>query len=579
MRLPNLLATARGRLTAFFLLYLTEGIPLGFAATAVATQLRRQGVGPAEIGAFVGSFYLPWAFKWAYGPVVDVFASARLGRRRGWILGMQIMMVLTLLSTVMLDLPRQLGLFTLILLVHNVFSATQDVAIDALAVNTLQEHERATANGMMFAGASLGQAVGGSGALFVAAQFGFQSSFYFVCGAILMVTLFVVLPLKEAPDPAWEARRGGGLHAALREMLSFVVNAFRSFVGTRGAFAGLGMALLPPGAMCLGLALQSNLAVELGLPDDQVAWLNLWSTVIGAAGCVVGGIISDRVDRRKALNIYILLMSVPVLVLAFILQREGWITADANKTGLHNLALPFLVGAFWLATLSYQFFNGLMYSTTNAIYMDVTNPAVAATQFTAYMAMANLAISYSSIWQGIGIESWGYPTTMVIDGFFGLTYLLLLPLTRRRPGDAEGYTDHLAPQRARKLALGLALMCLAWLPVHYEESLLGPAQPIAGVLFSLIFVGSAVVLLAGGGAAPGAPCAGQDGHGVLDPDGPAAAAQVPGRRPRPRADRGPWSALPGAGVDGGAAVAAGPPPLAGPGAGTRPGPGGLSRGR
>ena len=111
-------------------------------------------------------------------------------------------------------------------------------------------------------------------------------------------------------------------------MLSFVVNAFRSFVGTRGAFAGLGMALLPPGAMCLGLALQSNLAVELGLPDDQVAWLNLWSTVIGAAGCVLGGLISDRVDRRKALNIYILLMSVPVLVLSFILQREGWITAE-----------------------------------------------------------------------------------------------------------------------------------------------------------------------------------------------------------------------------------------------------------
>lgn len=498
MRLPNLLATARGRLTAFFLLYLTEGIPLGFAATAVATQLRRQGVGPAEIGAFVGAFYLPWAFKWAYGPVVDVFASARLGRRRGWILGMQIMMVLTLLSTVMLDLPRQLGLFTVILLVHNVFSATQDVAIDALAVNTLQEHERATANGMMFAGASLGQAVGGSGALFVAAQFGFQSSFYFVCGAILMVTLFVVLPLKEAPDAAWEAKRGGGLHAALREMLSFVVNAFRSFVGTRGAFAGLGMALLPPGAMCLGLALQSNLAVELGLPDDQVAWLNLWSTVIGAAGCVIGGLISDRVDRRKALNVYILLTSVPVLVLAFILQREGWITADANKTGLHSAALGFLVGAFWVATLSYALFNGMMYSTANAIFMDVTNPAVAATQFTAYMAMANLAISYSSIWQGIGIESWGYPKTMLIDGFFGLAYLLLLPFTRRRPGDPEGFTDSLAPQRARKLALGLAVMCLAWLPVHYEESLLGPAQPIAGVLFSLVFVGSAVVLLAGG---------------------------------------------------------------------------------
>src|SRR2546428_8709659 len=92
MRLPNLLATTKGRLAAFFFLYITEGIPLGFAATAVATQLRRQDVGPAEIGAFVASFYLPWAFKWAFGPLVDVFASERLGRRRGWIIGTPILM-------------------------------------------------------------------------------------------------------------------------------------------------------------------------------------------------------------------------------------------------------------------------------------------------------------------------------------------------------------------------------------------------------------------------------------------------------------------------------------------------------
>ena len=55
----DLLATKRGRQLAFFLLYVTEGIPLGFTATAVATQMRRQGVGPEAIGAFVGSLYLP----------------------------------------------------------------------------------------------------------------------------------------------------------------------------------------------------------------------------------------------------------------------------------------------------------------------------------------------------------------------------------------------------------------------------------------------------------------------------------------------------------------------------------------
>ena len=89
MRLPNLLASRRGRLIAFFCLYVTEGIPLGFTATAIATQLRRSGVGPKEIGFFVGWLYFPWAWKWVMGPVVDLFYSNRLGARRGWIIGIQ----------------------------------------------------------------------------------------------------------------------------------------------------------------------------------------------------------------------------------------------------------------------------------------------------------------------------------------------------------------------------------------------------------------------------------------------------------------------------------------------------------
>ena len=45
--------------------------------------------------------------------------------------------------------------------------------------------------------------------------------------------------------------------------------------------------------------------------------------------------------------------------------------------------------------------------------MDITTPAVAATQFTAYMAMLNLVISYTSWWQGFAIERIGYPQTLV----------------------------------------------------------------------------------------------------------------------------------------------------------------------
>src|SRR5262247_3382799 len=196
MRLPNPLASRSGRLAAFFALYMTEGIPLGFTATAVATQMRRQGLGPEAIGAFVASLYLPWAFKWAVGPFVDVFSSDRFGRRRLWIVLAQGAMVLTLMAALPVHFSTELKLFTIIILIHNAFGATQDVAIDALAVNVLREDERGLANGLMFAGAYLGQAVKSSGVLFLAPQIGFSNTYYFVAACILLINVVVALPMR-----------------------------------------------------------------------------------------------------------------------------------------------------------------------------------------------------------------------------------------------------------------------------------------------------------------------------------------------------------------------------------------------
>src|SRR5512140_2307079 len=118
MKFPNLLASRKGRLSAFFALYVTEGIPLGFTATAVATQMRRQGLGPAAIGAFVGSLYLPWAFKWVMGPFVDVLSSEKWVRRRMWIVIAQIMMIATLLMALPVNFTNEVKLFTLIIILH-----------------------------------------------------------------------------------------------------------------------------------------------------------------------------------------------------------------------------------------------------------------------------------------------------------------------------------------------------------------------------------------------------------------------------------------------------------------------------
>jgi PAT family beta-lactamase induction signal transducer AmpG len=159
-----------------------------------------------------------------------------------------------------------------------------------------------------------------------------------------------------------------------------------------------------------------------------------------------------------------------------------------------GVPMPELVTALWIAVMVYAVFQGLMYGTRSAIMMDITNPAVAATQFTAYMAMMNLAIAIAASWQGVAAEAWGYPVTLLVDAITGVVCILLLPWMKRK---TAAFTDALAEGRARKSAFVLGLCCLAWLVYWPNHEALGKGQPIMGTFFTLVFIASALFLLAG----------------------------------------------------------------------------------
>jgi PAT family beta-lactamase induction signal transducer AmpG len=425
MKFPDLLASRRGRLTAFFLMYITEGIPIGFAAITMATQMRRQEVSAAAIGAFTAAIYLPWAFKWLAGPIVDVFSSDRFGRRRAWIIAMQLGMVASLFTLQAVGLKAGLSLLTTLIIVHNIFAATQDVAIDALAVSTLKEDERGMAGGLTFAGSYLGQIVGGACALFLVKYVGFSNTYFFIAGAILLVTVFVVLPLREPAMPRIAAA-GSGVARIGAELGVFVRQAWAAFTDSRAALVGLAFAVLPTGAMALGLSLSQTLAVDLGFDDDRVASLSLWTTICQSAGCIIGGWMSDRLGRRRALTWFICSMTPITLWLAWTLWQAGWIypVDPANRAGLVVPAL--VVTVFWATSLLFCLANGMMYGARAALFMDVSSARVAATQFTAYMALLNLSISYSAKWQGWAVDRFGYPITLLADAMIGLLCLIFL---------------------------------------------------------------------------------------------------------------------------------------------------------
>jgi PAT family beta-lactamase induction signal transducer AmpG len=161
--------------------------------------------------------------------------------------------------------------------------------------------------------------------------------------------------------------------------------------------------------------------------------------VIFAFACVAGGWLSDRYGRRRMLALFIFLTALPTLWLAWTMWQAHWIMPVDLKAANRPQPSAWLIAVFWMASLSFGVFQGLYYGVRAALFMDVTTKAVAATQFTAYMAMSNLVITYTAWWQGQAITRWGYPLTLAVDAAVGMIVLLVLPLMKPRaasPADA-----------------------------------------------------------------------------------------------------------------------------------------------
>jgi PAT family beta-lactamase induction signal transducer AmpG len=420
MRSANLLDTRNGRLIAFGTLYISEGIPWGFASTAMVMFMRLEGLSIEMIGAFAAAMVLPWGFKWAWAPLIDIVKLDRFGGRRAWILFCITMAIITLVAMALIDFATHYRALVWVVIINNVFCATQDVAIDSLAVSTLREDERGTANGFMFGGQYLGIALGGGGAIYVSSYLGFNASIVFISALMAMNLLFVVLFIR---DPFV---RPVALDKATRQ-LALVLGTLRHFLrelyvgflqSGRGPRLGVLFALLPIGTMALAYALLGTLQVDIGLEQNAIAQLSILNTVAGGFGCLVGGALGDRLGIKRTLGACYVLTALPTLYLALTI----------NNLGLDAVSIR----EFYAVVVIHGFLFGGTFALHAAIFMGMTNPAVAATQFTGYMAMSNLVISYTNLWQGIVAERIGYAAALGMDAALILLPLAVLPLLRNR---------------------------------------------------------------------------------------------------------------------------------------------------
>lgn len=387
--------------------------------------MRTEGVSLELIGTFVAALFLPWAFKWAWAPLIDLIKLHRWGGRKAWIVFCTTMMIVTLLMTAVVDFKANFQLLLIMIVLNNIFCATQDVAIDSLAVSTLEEEERGRGNGFMFGGQYLGIGLGGGGAIFVFGIWGFNAALIYISSLLFANLLFIVFFLRDPHVKAVPSNgEGDVLRVFLSSLKSFLKEVYDSFLKSgRGPKLGLVFSLLPVGTMALAYATLGTITVDFGLSEMRIAQVNIYNTIAAALGCLVGGLLADRFGIKKMLGLFYFLTTIPALFLA----------VQISAVGLQAVPQTQLYGVI----ITHGFLYGMAFGQHAAIFMGMTNPAVAATQFTAFMAMSNLAISFANYWQGIVAERIDYAMVFYLESLFVIVPLALLPFLRNRVGSDD----------------------------------------------------------------------------------------------------------------------------------------------
>jgi MFS transporter, PAT family, beta-lactamase induction signal transducer AmpG len=399
-------------------LYFAQGIPKGLLHIAMPAWLASQGAGTGDIASYLAIIVLPWAFKLVTGPLMDRFAYRPMGGRRPWVLGAQFGLVLSLLSLAAIHDPiAQIGLLTMLGVVINTFTATQDVAVDGMAIDLVPESEHGRINAFMSCGKAVGWAVTAalSGTLLV--KYGLAvTGVVAAAGAGLVLVAFFFVREREGErllpwtqGEAVDQRRVASsfrhvlqdLNGVLWTRTSLVVSLIMFF---DGVVTGYGEALMPIAAVKL-----------FAFTTTQWSQLVAMMGLTGAFAALALGPLIDRFGART-----MLLLTIGVVC------AHAFLLAGTQHLWTNSTYVLFMLSAYVLM-------QPVTMVCVIALAMSICSTRISATQFAVYMSMANLGHSAGSKIFGSLSEYTSFVQNYALLGAIAVTMLGTIAIFRKHP--------------------------------------------------------------------------------------------------------------------------------------------------
>src|SRR6266516_1924693 len=209
------------RVLIVLLLGFSSGLPLALSGSTLLVWMRESGVDLGTIGLFalVGT---PYTLKFLWAPLVDAlhvpFFTRAFGRRRGWLVSSQLLLIGSILLLALTDPARSPLFVALGALLVATMSSTQDIVVDAFRVESLPESEQAAGMASYVAAYRIGMLISTAGALFIVSGFestGITRGAAWMWGYVVMAALVLIgtITALVATEPEQSARAEAATHA------------------------------------------------------------------------------------------------------------------------------------------------------------------------------------------------------------------------------------------------------------------------------------------------------------------------------------------------------------------------------
>ena len=335
-----------------FFLGISSGIPLLVTGSTLQAWMTDEKINLAVIGMFslVG---LPYTVKFLWSPFLDRYIPPFLGRRRGWMLICQILLMIAIGAFYLVRPAEDPLIVAFLAALVSFFSASQDIVIDAYRRELLRDEELGLGSSFASNGYRIGMLISGAFALFLADRIPWNYVYL-----LLAASLFIgIITTFLGPNPDGQIIPPKSLREA-------VIEPFADYFRRRGAFEILAFILLYKVGDVMAANMTTPFILKIGFSKTDLAVVAKTFGIIAIiGGGLAGGILLLRIGLLRALWIF------------GILQAGSTLAFSALASVGHNYYVL-------VATVAFEnFTSGMGASAFIAFMASLCNRKFTATQY------------------------------------------------------------------------------------------------------------------------------------------------------------------------------------------------------